>query len=204
MRFSFLMFALVASLCRPATGAPIVTLQFDELPENTPGNGRTVSGVTFTFEEAGVPSDELVYNFEIGIPLTHLTDPVLFGPASGRLLLDFAIPTGILEFGAALDVLDPLTPGLMVELFDPMLNPLGAIGLDATPLLSFSEGQFSYAGTPIGRAIIDFSPSASSFALDNLTYAIPEPTVGVLVLCGLVGILATRNRQRCQQVPKNK
>ena len=196
MHRSLRLFAYVLLLCYTAAGATIATLRFDELPESTPANGRTVSGVTFSFEDAGVPSNELVYHFSTGVAFVNLTDPVLSGPASGRLFLDFATPTPILEFGIALDVLNPLTSGVTVWLFDPLRNPLSEIPWDTAPLLSFSEGLFAYSGAPIGRAVIEFSPSASSFALDNLTYAVPEPGAGGLLLGGLLGLLAIGKRQR--------
>ena len=196
MRHCLRLLFVVALLCHAADGAAITTLRFDELPEYTPAHGRTVAGVTFTLQGADVPVAELAYNYSTGIPMAHLTDPVLSGPSSGRLFLDFATPTPILEFGIALDVLEPLTAGFTVSLFDALLAPLQIIEWNTEPLELLSEAQFTYAGAAIGRAVIDFSPSASTFALDNLTYATPEPGAAGLLLGGLLAIVVARKRRR--------
>jgi hypothetical protein len=60
-----------------------ITLQFNELPAQTPVNGVSVLGVTFGFQVGGLPSTDARYN--VGGPgnITFLQGTVLEGNASG-------------------------------------------------------------------------------------------------------------------------
>ena len=97
--------------------------------------------------------------------------------------MDFDVPTATLQFGVARVTFDPLTPGFAVELFDSALMSLGVTPVNTSPLVSFSEGQFNYSGTPVKRAIITFPNAelADRFAFDNLTFEgggpapVPDP-----------------------------
>ena len=124
-----------------------------------------------------------------------MQDPSLEGTSAGILTLDFDTLISELQFGAALSTFDFLTPGFTVELFDMDLNSLEVIPVDTAPLVSFTEGLFSYTGAPVSRAVIDFDESvAGRFAFDNLTFKsvsvepepVPEPAtlLGLLVITG--------------------
>jgi hypothetical protein len=184
----FLVLVLVCALAGPA-GA--VTLHFDELPYQSV-NGLSYQGVTFGFTVGGSASTDA--NYHSGGPgtITYVQDPSLEGNSAGILTLDFLTPTSVLQFGVALLDTGTLTPGLTVDLYDAGLNFLQQIAVNTSSLISFTEGQFSYAGTPVGRAVLDFNLS-SRFALDNLTYnAAPIPGTVLLLGSGLLSLLWRR------------
>ena len=142
------------------------TLTFDELPFQ-PVDGLSFMGVTF-----GFTGTDAAYNSSGPFAITFVQDPTLEGDAAGTLTLDFDVPTPTLQFGVARSGFDTLTPGFTVELFDSALTSLGTTPVNTTPLISFSEGQFTYSGTPVKRAIGTFpNPElAVRFAFDNLTF----------------------------------
>jgi hypothetical protein len=143
-------------------------LTFDELPTQ-PVNGLTFKGVTFGFTVGGVASTDAFYNSANGGQLTYVQDPSLEGNSAGVLTLTFATPTSALRFGIARSTTTTLKPGFTVELFDANGVSIQVTPVNTDPLILFSEGQFSYSGTPVKRAVITFNdPTALRFALDNL------------------------------------
>lgn len=193
---------LMMAVLSLALAVPIwaTTITFGELPFQSV-HGLTYQGVTFGFTVGGVPSADGYYN-EVGPGiLTYVQEPVLEGTTEGILALNFASPTPVLQFGAALSTVNPVSPGLTVALFDSALNPLGTILLDTSPLVAFSEGLFSYSGTAVSRALIEFDQiEAARFAIDNLTYGangvIPEPASAGLLGLGLAVFGWLRRRRR--------
>jgi len=99
-------------------------LVFDELPFQ-PVNGVSILGVTFGFTIDGVPSTDANYNSGGPGQITYVQDPSLEGNASGILILDFDVPTPLVQFGVALSALGSFDPGCSVELFDPDQKSLG-------------------------------------------------------------------------------
>lgn len=178
-----------------------ITIRFDELPAQTPVNGVSVMGVTFGFHVNNLPSTDARYN--VGGPgtSTFLQGPVLEGNAAGVLTLNFLTPTPLLQFGVARLTTAQLNPGATVQLFDVGLQSIGSFTVNTSPLILFSEGQFSYSGALISRAVITFNnPSAGTrFALDNLSIdPVPEPATLALFGTGLASI-AIKLRRRIRK-----
>lgn len=150
--------------------AATTTLTFDELATQ-PVNGLSFNGVTFQFEIAGVPSSDANYaSFGPGTT-TYVQDPSLEGNAAGTLTLAFDQPVTELQFGVALATAENLAPGFFVELFSPSGTSLGVTPVNTSVTsFNFTEGQFTYSGAPVGRAVVTFSGAASRFALDNLVF----------------------------------
>ncbi len=172
-----------------------VVLTFDELPHQSV-DGLSYKGITFGFSVSGSPSSDAYYNAAGPGTLMYVQDRTLEGDASGILTLDFTAPTDTLKFGIAFNTRSPVSEAYTVELFDQSLTPIGTLNNDTNPLVYWSEGKFSYHGTPIGRAVVDFNQYyAGRFAMDNLaTNTIPAP--GAILLgslgAGCVGWLRRR------------
>ena len=118
------------------------------------------------------------------------------GTTAGILTLDFSTPTDQLEFGIALNSYYDVTTAYVVRLYDASYTPIGTFTGDTSPLVIWSEGQFTYSGTMVRRAVIGFNDQAGSrFALDNLTIN-PIPAPGAVLLgsfgLGLVNWLRRR------------
>jgi hypothetical protein len=184
---------LVAALLGVVSAAAATTLTFDELPFQ-PIDGLSFEGVTFGFTVGAANSTEAYYNSYGPGAIATIQDPSLTGDSAGIVTLDFDLPTRLLQFGAALNTGDPLTPGFSVELFDASLHSLGVTPVDTLPAagaFGFSEALFDYSGTPVLRAVIDFAHEPGSFALDNLTY-VPEPATLTLVLLATLALAGGR------------
>jgi hypothetical protein len=172
------------------------TLTFDELPTQ-PVDGLSYMGVTFGFKVGGVSSTDAIYN-DIGPgTLTYLQDPTLEGTTAGILTLDFSTPTDQLEFGVALNSYYAATPAYVVRLYDPSYQLIGVYSGNTSPLVLWSEGQFTYSGTLVSRAVIGFNEQAAGrFAMDNLTIN-PIPAPGAVLLGGIgIGFVSWLRRRR--------
>jgi len=191
-------FCVVVSLVSAGVVDAAVTLTFTELP-NQPVNGLSYMGVTFGFTVGGGPSLDARYNATGPGSTTFVQDPSLEGNAAGILTLDFApLPIDLLQFGVALSNIMPLTPGFTVELFDTSLVSLGVTPVNTSPLVLWTEGQFTYGGPPVSRAVVDFTEVGIGprFALDNLTIE-PIPAPGAILLGSIgVGVVSWLRRRR--------
>jgi hypothetical protein len=156
----------------PPAGCATKTLTFDELPTQ-PVNGLRFMGISFGFQVNGVDSDSARYNVngpETGTN-TVTEGPVLEMPVFGGVqTLTFDAPTAFLQFGIAFFSSSNLTPGFTVELFDSALQSIGTIAVNARPIIDFSEGLFSYSGTPVKKAVIRFTQFGFLAGLDNLIF----------------------------------
>ena len=172
-----------------------VTLTFDELPTQ-PVDGLSYNGVNFSFKVDWVPSTDAVYNGIGPGNLTYLQDASLEGTSAGVLILDFDKPTDQLDFGVALNSYNAVPTAYVVKLYDSSYTPIDTLTGGTSPLVLWSEGQFTYSGTRVRRAVIGFnSQAASRFAIDNLTIN-PVPAPGAILLgsfgLGLVNWLRRR------------
>jgi len=173
-----------------------VTLTFDEL-STQPVDGLSYNGVTFAFKVNWVPSTDAVYNGIGPGNLTYLQDASLEGTAAGVLILDFATPTDQLDFGVALNSYNAVSTAYVVKLYDSTYTAIGTFTGDTSPLVLWSEGQFTYSGTRVKRAVIGFNDQAASrFAIDNLSInTIPAPGAVLLGSFGL-GLVNWLRRRR--------
>ncbi len=177
---------VLAVLMSAGTVQAASTLTFDELPLQSV-DGLSYEGVTFGFAVDGSPSTDAYYGAIGPGTLTYLQGRSLEGNARGILTLDFASPTNLLEFGIVLNTRGSVTGAYTVELFDKSLGSIGIMSENTNPLIYWSEGKFSYSGTLVSRAVIDFNEQhARRFAIDNLsTNTIPAPGA---ILLGSIGV----------------
>jgi len=190
--------AICMLLVLMSTGAAnaAFTLTFDELPTQSV-DGLSYMGVTFGFKVGEISSTDATYNGIGPGTLTYLQDPTLEGTTAGILTLDFATPTDQLQFGVALNSYYAATPGYVVRLYDPSYALIGVYSGNTSPLVLWSEGQFTYSGTQVSRAAIGFNKQAGSrFALDNLTIN-PIPAPGAILLSSIgLGLVNWLRRRR--------
>ena len=182
-----IMICLVVSLMSAGVSKASVTLDFTELPFQ-PVDGLSYMGVTFGFRVGGSPSTDAHYNSFGPGTTTFVQDPSLEGNAAGVLKLDFAKPVDQLQFGVVLDTLNASKLGFAVRLYDTSYQVIGYYFESTSPLVTYSEGQFTYSGTPVSLATIGFNDQvASRFALDNLTFNPVVPAPGAILL-GSIGL----------------
>lgn len=148
-------------------------ISFDELGP-TVADGLTIDGVTFGFQEAGIPSPDATFAaFDLGPigPLTFLSGNIMEGSALGVLTLDFAIPTNFLSFGFAMNGTAPSPiSGATVSLFDAANDLIGIFTVDIVETvqqLGFPEGRFEYriAAVPVPAALPLFLAALGAFGL---------------------------------------
>lgn len=201
------LFAFLAAVLMPIGMAQggTVTLTFDELasphPDGYAADGLPWNGVTFA---AG---SSAIYGASLGPLFVDVTDRVLSSLSSETVSLTFATVTGYLHFNIGLGVGPTLTPGFTVQLYDAADSLLSTSVIDGAPLAAgpaaLAEGAFTF-GTPTGtptalvkRAVITVNPDSGLFAMDNLSYNVPEP--GALGLIGsgllLLGLAGARRRR---------
>ena len=195
---SFLLATLVAVAQAPLARAVDITITMDDLPFQAVHGLVHPTGVQFGFTVGGIPSFDA--NYASGGPGAgvFIADPSIEGSTAGVLSIVFPAPTPIFEFGLARSDFAEIPAGAAVELFDASNASLGVTNLPLSPLVGFSEGQFTYSGTPIKRATVDFTTDGFSprFAFDNLTFRlIPEPATLLLGLVGCASALSARRRR---------
>ena len=184
------------------------TIDFTELGfgSSIDVNGLHLQGVQFGF----APGLAL-YNGVAGTTGTTewSIDPVLLGPTTGTLTLGFDVPTPILGFDIVLQSIFPLDDVVMGANGGPAFTVSLSPGVTQTgstapqPNGVYSEGRFQYVGVPITSASITFfngmdmgGMPVMAFALDNLTFGIPEPATVWLIAAGLIGAGAFKRYPR--------
>ena len=195
---------LLGSLYAAAASAQ-TTINFGTLPMESV-NGVTADGVTFGYTEQGFASPEAFFDYPTtnfsGGAQTQLVGPyALVGLADGELTLDFATAVSEINFAVALTTDVSLTPGFSVSVFNAAGDLLDSSSIDTTPLVLFSEGEFSYNGGAASSVQISFDPGngvyngdADEFALGSVI--VPEPDSIALFAVGLFGLGAVTMRRR--------
>jgi hypothetical protein len=92
------------------------------------------------------------------------------GSTNGTLTITFDKPTQVVGFGVALSSVGSIfSPGFTVDVIGPNGESRGVFDIDTNPLVSFSEGYFSYDKNAVKQLVVTFY-GPSRFALDNLSY----------------------------------
>ena len=212
--FSTVCFSLSAMMApKSVQAATLTTLTFDELPTQ-PVDDLSFKGVTFDFKLNGENSNAATYNVERKLNLgglfgveeafyfLDLSPPVLEVGAPGILTLDFAMSTSNIMFDVAKlgDFRFQPLPKLTVQLFDEDFTSLGIteVTLDEELIDDFPSPirdsvfgtTFTYSGTPVKRAVVDFTNNSGSWGFDNLSYLTAEQTASVPEPGSVLGLLA--------------
>jgi hypothetical protein len=180
-------------LCAPASAALIT---FSEL-SNRPADGVSLFGVTFDFKISGVDSTDARFNAGGPGVTTYTSDPGLEGNLAGVLAMDFSSSVGFLQFGTAISVNLP-NDALTVRLFDGNTLVSTTIMDLALGGYSFPSGQFTYNGSGIDRAELDFNVSSGRFLVDNVRFdSVPDSgSSGMSLVVGVLFLFALRLRRR--------
>ena len=194
--------ALLPLLLLLTAPSSATTLTFDEFGSSPLVNVDGLHAFGLTFHFTGGTAD---YNAAIGTSgaAVLVTDPLLSGPTTGTLTLDFDVATPTLDFDVVLLSFDTLSSGYTVTLDGGASSPQTTA---PQPGGLFSEGAFHYAGTAISSASItffsgldSFGGSVNAFGLDNLSFdppgETPEPATWFLLTGGLLAFATLRQRQ---------
>lgn len=131
-----------------------------------------------------------------------LSPPVLEIRALGMLTLDFAMSTSNIMFEVAKlgDFRFQPIPKLTVQLFDEDFTSVGIseLTLDEELIDEFPSPirdsvlgtTFTYSGTPVKRAVVDFTNDSGSWGFDNLSYLTATQTASVPEPGSVLGLLA--------------
>ncbi|HEX4950734.1 MAG TPA: VPLPA-CTERM sorting domain-containing protein [Blastocatellia bacterium] len=175
-----------------------VTLTFTELTAR-PVHGVSIAGVTFSFTINGTASNQALYGATLPGSTANVSPPALIGSTLGILTLNFAQATDFLRFGITFNSFNTLDPAVTVQLFDASLALIGSSTVRTLATTSFTDGSFNRTSVSIGRAILTFNPSVSTFALDNLSFnslVIPEPAALILLGTGLAALAALARKRK--------
>jgi hypothetical protein len=161
-----------ASLSSPAVNAATI-VHFDEIASNSPINGKTIKGFTFSENTPNAIIDGGPGNTN-QITQPNLVSQGAFSP--GTYVLTINMPAVELSFGFGFAILNTnaTADALTVTLFNGVTN-LGSLTYGGSPDPTF-DGGFAGIGSTVGftSAQITFGPAASEYAIDNVA-AVPEP-----------------------------
>lgn len=191
---------MLAALLVPSAFGTTIVLTMDEAPTGFI-NGLVINkaGFGFTFSDS---ASALRYNVDVGVRAgAYVQDPVIEGNNS-TLGVAFALPMSFIQFGFAVNSLDPVATMAMVSLFDNSALPFATISLGSSRTDPYAEGRFIYDGTLGSVTNLLITPTGSGFtamAFDNLMVdpTVPEPANFALCAFCLAGLkLLFRRKQR--------
>ena len=202
IRISFTAIACLLLVLHLQAAAQLVILTMDDLPTQRLNGLVHPEGVSFEFTEAGVGSANATYNASGPGELAYVQDPSIEGVDCGVVTMTFQRPTEELGFGLALSS----TGTGKVSLFDADGSELPPIIIEAEPSMfdpDILELRFEYRGQRIRRSSIEFLCNGlvpGRFALDNLTFFVPEPHTGLPFVLAIL-LVALRGRQSRKMAP---
>lgn len=179
-----------------APGQETIVQTFDDLPFQPIDNLHHL-GVTFDYKLNGVDSDDAKFASFGPVATEHVTDPSVVGSSAGILTITFDIPTPSIAFGLALSTSGSVASAVNVALydeFDQLLATESANSNASQVANGFSDLLYQYDGVAVTRMSLDFADSPRSFALDNLTYVVPEPHAWIALATAAASLFASRRR----------
>ena len=173
------------------------TIDFTEVPAGTRADGAKIEGVTFNFTVNGVASTMATIG-TTGPGTTTITQaPMLEGPTTGLLTLNFPTPVSQVGFSyvALYQQADP--NGLTVTMLD---SKGGTVSKDLAIERIAAYSGVRYDNTPVVPIVrLTIDPNqlrGARFAVDNVTFTpVPEPA-GLLPLAASAATLLARRRRR--------
>jgi hypothetical protein len=184
-----------------ATGAytqETVVQTFDDLPFQ-PIDDLYHRGVTFDYKLNGLDSDDAKFASFGPVATEHVTDPSVVGNSAGILTITFDVPTPSIAFGLALSTSGAVASAVNVALYDELNQLLATQSADSTASQvanGFSDLLFEYQGAPVSRMSLDFADAPRNFALDNLTYIVPEPNACIALAIAIAALTVNQRRRK--------
>lgn len=184
-----------ASLSPPIVD-PGIIVNFGEVTLGTPIQNQTIKG--FTFSE-NIPtastSDQGPHQFVPGpLNLSGISLQSVLGADLTNYVLTVTMPIPVhsFGFGYAINNFDSVPSAVSITVFNGSTN-LGSITYPGAPDPTFTGGFAGIGSTDYFTSAQIRFPTASLFAIDNLT--VPEPSSLGLMLLGCAALASQRRRQ---------
>lgn len=205
MKVLIIMVSLLTQVALAGTALALpVSVNFGNLIESKditiPNPSVTVNGIEMTYDE-----------FINGTGFAVVDSAGIYGTTGGTLLFNFiTAPATSLEMNYSLldAVTDPQSARIsdgLTALFFGGGNYLGHVSTPADffaydpmdPTFGWAFGTLSFSGPMFDQVAMLFSPDASLFTIDSVTYEpVPEPATFILLAVGLLGIGVWQYRKR--------
>jgi hypothetical protein len=172
----------------PASAAPIT---FTGLSTNLEVNGLTVGGVLFSYS---LGNGNVVIDDGPGVT-NNISPPNVVSVGNDTGILTLTLPGLETMFGYGYAILNTgaVTNATTITLFSGATN-VGTLSYAGVPDPFFTGGFAGIQSTiPFNSVQLTFnSVAAPAFALDNVLFAVPEPSAILLVLTGCAGLFWLR------------